>query len=67
MNNKYSKHIRVRYLGKSNPLALLTGKVYEALIGQFGVYCIVDETGEEYAYDPKFFEIVDEKNENDHI
>lgn len=58
--SKYTEHIKVKFLGKDNPLALRHGKVYDALIGQFGIYCIVDETGEEYAYNPKLFEIVEE-------
>lgn len=48
MMNEYRK-IKVRYLGKDDPLALKHGKVYEAVIGQKGAYCIIDETGEEYA------------------
>lgn len=59
MTTKYKK-IKVRYIGKDDPIALRHGKVYEATVGQLGVYGIVDESGGEYAYSPKFFEIVEE-------
>lgn len=58
MNSR--KKIKVKFIGKDNPLALRNGKEYEAIIGQKGMYCIVDESGEEYAYNPKQFEIVEE-------
>jgi hypothetical protein len=54
------KKIKVRYLGKDNPLALRHNKIYEAIVGQKGLYCIVDETGEEYGYHPGLFEIIEE-------
>lgn len=59
MKTEY-KTIKVRHIGKDNPLALRYGKIYEAIVGQKGMYCIVDETGEEYVYNPKLFEIVEE-------
>ena len=58
MNNM--KKIKVKFIGKDNPLSLRNGKEYEAIIGQKGMYCIVDESGEEYAYNPKQFEIIEE-------
>lgn len=53
-----NKKIKVKFIGKDNPLSLRNGKEYEAIIGQKGMYCIVDESGEEYAYNPKQFEII---------
>lgn len=58
MNNK--KKIKVKFIGKDNPISLRNGKEYDAIVGQKGMYCIVDESGEEYAYNPKQFEIVEE-------
>jgi hypothetical protein len=58
MNDK--SKIKVKFIGKDNPLALRNGKEYEAIVGQKGMYCIIDESGEEYAYNPKLFEIVEE-------
>lgn len=53
-----NKKIKVRFIGKDNPLSLRNGKEYEAIIGQKGMYCIVDESGEEYAYNPNQFEVI---------
>ena len=58
MNNK--KKIKVKFIGEDNPISLRNGKEYDAIVGQKGMYCIVDESGEEYAYNPKQFEIVEE-------
>ena len=40
-------------------LDLKKGRVYEGRLGQKGWYAIIDETGEEYAYPPELFEIVE--------
>lgn len=53
------KKIIVKFIGEDDPMALRNGKNYEAIVGQKGMYCIVDETGEEYAYHPQLFEIVE--------
>ena len=53
--------LKVRFLGGSNPISLLNGKIYDARILQKGWYGIVDETNEEYAYPPELFEILTEK------
>ncbi len=52
--------IKVRFIGENDPLALLHGKVYDAVVGQKGLICLVDETGDEYAYSPELFEVVEE-------
>ena len=52
--------VRVKYIGKDDPIALRHGKVYSAVVGQKGIYCIVDETGEEYGYPPNLFEIIEQ-------
>ena len=53
--------LKVRFLGESNPLSLLNGKINDARLLQKGWYGIVDETNEEYAYPPELFEILTEK------
>ena len=50
--------IKVKYNGKDDPLSLRNGKVYDARILNKGWYGIVDEVGEEYAYPPEQFEIL---------
>ena len=44
-----------KYIGKSDPLALINGKVYEVINVNHKWYQIVDETGEDYMYPPEFF------------
>lgn len=56
---KINTIIKVKYIGKDNPLALRSGKEYEARVLKLGWYGIVDETKEEYAYPPELFEILD--------
>lgn len=51
--------MRVRYLGKSDPLELLNGKVYDVISIEGDWYRIVDETGEDYLYPPQAFEIIE--------
>jgi len=51
--------IKVKFIGKDNPISLRNGKEYEAVVGQRGLFCIVDESGEEYAYNPKLFEVIE--------
>jgi hypothetical protein len=48
----------VRYIGESDPLALIHGKEYEVLSVEQSWYRIVDETEEDYLYPPDAFEIV---------
>ena len=57
---KINEKVKVRYIGEDNPLALRTGKVYEARVLKLGWYGIIDETKEEYAYPPQLFELVTE-------
>lgn len=49
-----------KYIGKSDPLALINGKVYEVINVNHKWYQIVDETGEDYMYPPEFFVDPDE-------
>lgn len=57
---KINSVVRVKYIGKDDPLALRNGKVYDARVLKMGWYGIVDETGEEYAYPPKSLELVNQ-------
>lgn len=53
---KINSRIMVKYVGPSDPLALINGKVYDARVLKKGWLGIVDESGEEYAYPPESFE-----------
>jgi hypothetical protein len=50
--------MRVRYLGTSDPLSLIHGKIYSVLAVEKNWYRIVDETGEDYLYPPEVFAVV---------
>jgi hypothetical protein len=53
--------MKVRYIGKeSNPIALISGKIYECnRISDVWCY-VIDEEDEEYLYPKELFEIIDE-------
>lgn len=58
--------MKVKYVGKSDPCALIYGAVYECLGEENGYYRVVDEEGEDetadvqgYLYEKDFFVIVD--------
>lgn len=51
--------MKVKYLGKSNPLRLMNGKIYNVISVEQEWYRIVDETEEDYLYPPEVFEIVE--------
>ena len=51
--------MKVKYLGDSDPLALINGKVYEALAIEEGYYRVIDETEDDYLYDTDLFAIVE--------
>ena len=53
--------MKKKYIGKSNSLSLLNGKVYDVISIEHGWYRIIDETDEDYLYPPVFF--VDEDQE----
>lgn len=64
--------MKVKFLGESDPVMLLNGKIYEVLSIEEGWYRIIDEEGESgenpydttlpkgYLYPPELFEIVEE-------
>lgn len=60
LSKKINGKVMVKYLGADDPLSLRNGKIYEARVLRKGWFGIVDETGEEYAYAPEQFQIVEE-------
>ena len=52
--------MKVRYLGKTEFLVLTNNKVYDVISVEKGWYRVVDDSGEDYLYPPKYFEIVKE-------
>lgn len=52
--------MKIRYIGKTEFLVLTHGNIYDVLAIEKGWYRIVDDSGEDYLYPPKFFEIINE-------
>lgn len=52
--------MKVRWKGKTDLLVLTHDKVYTVLAVEKGWYRIVDDSGEDYLYPPKQFEVVEE-------
>lgn len=55
--------MKVRFIGKSDPLGCINGKVYEMIGESHGYWKVVDESGEDYLYDPAVFEVVEDRGE----
>ena len=58
--------MKVKFLGESDPFALLNGKIYDVLSVENGWYRIVDESRDDededvpgYLYPPEAFEVVE--------
>lgn len=62
-----SELMKVKYIGKSDPLSFINGKVYDKIGESHGLWRIVDETGEDYLFDPRVFEIVDSNEDQQHF
>lgn len=51
--------MKVKYKNKSN-VSLTNGKIYGVISIESGLYRIVDDTDEDYLFDPNNFEVVEE-------
>ncbi len=58
--------IKLKYIGVSNPISLINGKIYECIGEEEGEYRVIDEEGYDetqdiqgYLYPKRFFEVVD--------
>lgn len=47
--------MKKKYIGITDALSLINGKIYEVLDVSHGWYRIIDECGEDYLYPPEFF------------
>lgn len=54
--------MKVIYIGKTIPLELTNGKIYETLSIERDWYRIVDDTGEDYLYPPELFKLLNDKS-----
>lgn len=58
-----NKEVRVRFIGESDPLCFIHGKIYTKIGESHGYWKVIDETGEDYLYVPEVFEIVDDEKD----
>lgn len=49
--------MKVKYINESD-VSLTNGKIYEVIKIESGWYRITDDTGEDYLFDPKEFEVL---------
>lgn len=57
---EYTKK-RVRYIGPSVGISLTHNKIYEVLGFESGFIRVIDDTDEDYLYEPDNFVIIEEK------
>ena len=51
--------MKVKYIGESD-VSLTKGKIYDVIAIEMGAYRIVDNTMEDYLFEPEEFEITEE-------
>jgi len=51
--------MKVRYHGRSSPIYFIDGQIYEVVGKQSDCWRVVDETGDDFLYDPDMFEVVE--------
>lgn len=52
--------MKVKYIGKSDPVYMIHGKIYQVISIENGWYRIKDEEEEDYLYPPELFEIIND-------
>lgn len=53
--------MKVKYIGKSDPVYMIHGKIYQVISIEKGWYRIVDEEEEDYLYLPELFEKINDE------
>lgn len=53
--------MKVKYIKKSDGISLTKDKIYECLGYEQGFIRVIDDTDEDYLYDPDNFEIIDDE------
>ena len=59
--------MRVRFLGETSFLVLTNNKEYEVTSVEKDWYRIIDDSGEDYLYPPKLFEVIENEQEKREI
>lgn len=58
--------MKVKYIGKSSdPFYFIQNKVYEKTGESHGLWRVIDETGDDYLYDPACFQILSDAEYDD--
>ena len=52
--------MKVKYIGQTDPVTFIKGKIYEVMSVEQKWYRIVDETNEDYLYPSDKFEIIED-------
>lgn len=52
--------MKIKYIGETAPFELTNGKIYDVISVENGWYRIKDDTGDDYLYPSRKFEIVQE-------
>ena len=52
--------LKIKFLGKTDFLVLTHGKEYDVISIEKGWYRVFDDSGDDYLYPPKVFEITEE-------
>lgn len=52
--------MKVRFIGETDPIYMINGKIYEVLSIENGWYRIIDEEREDYLYPPELLQVVNE-------
>ena len=55
--------MKVRFIGETDPIYMINGKIYEVLSIENGWYRIIDEEGEDYLYPPELLQVVNENKQ----
>ena len=50
--------MEIKFIGVSDPVYMVNGKIYDVISIENCWYRIIDEEGEDYLYPPELFEIV---------
>lgn len=58
---KSEEKIIAKYLGKTDPISLIKGKLHEEISIERNWFRILNETGEDYLYPPELYEIVSKR------
>ena len=60
LESKRNVLMKVKWKGENDFLVLTHNKIYDVISIEKGWYRIVDDSGEDYLYPPKFFEVIEE-------